>query len=123
MTFSWPWHFISVSEEEKLRRRELLDLRGTLAQMSILVVIITLRVYYTWATAHFPGDIPKTRRRSTSWWDRPLIAGWIETRRQYLLCGIWLLWLLSLAVWRSGDGRFFNLPAYNRRYPYNDRFK
>lgn len=103
MSSSWPWHFVTVSEEEKLQRRELLDLRGALAQVSIVLVIIALRVYQAWATAQIPGDVPKTRRGPSSWWDRPLAAGWIETRRQYLVCSVWLAWLLSLAVWNSGD--------------------
>lgn len=105
MLSSWPWHFIAVSEEEKLRRRELLDLRGTIAQGSIVVVIIALRVYQAWARAQIPGDGPKARRGPNSWWDRPLVTGWIETRRQYLVCGIWVSWLFSLAVWSSGDGK------------------
>ncbi|KAJ5122083.1 Phenylalanine--tRNA ligase beta subunit [Penicillium atrosanguineum] len=103
MSSTWPWHFITVSEEEKSQRRDLLDLRGVIAQGSILVVIIVLRVYQAWATAQIPGDAPKPRRGLTSWWDRPLVTGWLETRRQYLVCGVWLSWLVGLAVWKSGD--------------------
>ncbi|KAJ5678193.1 uncharacterized protein N7477_003826 [Penicillium maclennaniae] len=103
MSSAWPWHFITVSEEEKSHRRDLLDLRGVIAQGSILVVIIVLRVYQAWATAQIPGGAPKPRR-PISWWDRPLITGWLETRRQYLVCGVWLSWLVGLAVWNSGDG-------------------
>lgn len=122
MSSSWPWHFVPVSEEEKLRRRELLDLRGALAQVSIVVVIIALRAYQAWATAQIPDDVPKTRRGPSSWWDRPLVAGWIENRRQYLVCSVWLAWLLGLAVWNSGDGEF-NISLYNRRNPCNDQTK
>jgi hypothetical protein len=107
MSSGWLWHFITVSDEEKLRRRELLDLRGLIAQGSILVVIIVLRVYQAWATAQIPSDGAKPRRGPASKWDRPLIAGWLETRRQYLVCGVWLSWLVGLAVWNSGDGKSY----------------
>lgn len=105
MSSPWPYAFTSLSEEEKLRRRELLDLRGTYAQWSVIVVIVTLRLYQSWTTAQIPGGTgPKPRRGPSSWWDRPIVVGWIETRRQYLVCGLWLLWLLSLSVWNSGNG-------------------
>lgn len=103
MTPSWPYRFVSLSEEETLRRRELLDLRGSYAQWSVVVVIVVLRLYQSWSTARIAEHAaPKSR---SSWWDRPLVAGWLETRRQYLICGLWLLWLLSLSVWSSGDGK------------------
>lgn len=105
MSSFWPYHFISLTEEEKIRRRELLDLRGSYAQWSIIVAIVVLRVYQSWATAQISADgVPKQHRGPSSWWGRPLVAGWIETRRQYLVCGLWLLWLLSLSVWNSGEG-------------------
>lgn len=105
MPSPWPYHFVSPSEEEKLRRRELLDLRGSFAQWSVIVVIVALRLYQSWATTQISGaSASNPRRGPSSWWDRPLVAGWIETRRQYLVCGLWLLWLLSLSVWSSGEG-------------------
>jgi hypothetical protein len=103
MHFSWPYRFVIPSEEEKLLRRELLDLRGSYAQWSIIAVIIVLRVYQGWAKS-VAEIYPKKRRGPTSWWDRPIVAGWLETRRQHALCGLWLLWLVSLSVWNSGDG-------------------
>jgi hypothetical protein len=103
MDFSWPWRFVTPSEAEKLLRRELLDLRGSYAQWSIIAMIIVLRVYQSWAKS-VTELYSKQRRGPTSWWDRPIVAGWLETRRQYALCGLWLLWLVSLSVWNSGDG-------------------
>jgi hypothetical protein len=106
MEYSWPYRFIlTLSEEEILNRRELLDLRGSYAQWSIIAVIIVLRVYQGWAQSVSATEITsKQRRGPASWWDRPIAAGWLETRRQYALCGLWLLWLISLSVWKSGDG-------------------
>ncbi|KAJ5938822.1 hypothetical protein N7466_001956 [Penicillium verhagenii] len=104
MVFLWPWHFVTVSEEEKLHRRELLDVRGAFAQWSILIVIVILRVIYqTWKTPSQTEKKAKASRGPVSWWDRPLVAGWLETRRQYALCFLWLSWLFGLCVWNSGD--------------------
>ncbi|KAL4793576.1 hypothetical protein BDV19DRAFT_213787 [Aspergillus venezuelensis] len=103
MSSSWPWHFVSVSDSEKQHRRELLTLRGQYAQLSILLAIILFRVY----TAFFASDRqrgrPTARSRPRSWLDAPLFSGWLETRRQYLVCLLWLGWLLSLSIWNTGD--------------------
>ncbi|CAI7637651.1 unnamed protein product [Penicillium manginii] len=107
MSSSWPWHFITIAGDDKIRRRELLDLRGSYAQWSVIIAMSVLRVYQAWAThsaASTNGTAPSRPRRGTvSWWDRPLVAGWIETRRQYLVSGLWLLWLTGLSVWNSGE--------------------
>ncbi|KAL3461529.1 hypothetical protein BJX64DRAFT_158813 [Aspergillus heterothallicus] len=99
MALSWPWHFISLSESEKQHRRELLTLRGYYAQLSILLAIVLLRAY----TASPSINQPTRGRRQRSWLDSPLSAGWVETRRQYLVCLSWLSWLLFLSVWSTGD--------------------
>lgn len=83
----WPYHFISLSEDDKLHRRELLDLRGCYAQWSIIVVIVAIRIF-------------RFATRSTAKWDG-LVSG---KTRQYLVCGLWLLWLVGLSIWNSGDG-------------------
>lgn len=105
MDMFWPYHFVTPSEQEKVRRRELLDLRGSYAQWSIVFMIVAIRAYQFWVQSSAQHDTESKRQRAQLlWWDRPLFAGWLETRRQYALCGIWLLWLLGLAVWNSGDG-------------------
>lgn len=98
----WPYQFVSLSQEEILQRRELLDLRGSIAQWSLLVATFAIKYYQSWVTASVQDN--GTRRQPVSWWDRPIVTGWLESRRQYALCGLWLLWLLSLSVWNSGDG-------------------
>ena len=109
MSFSWPWHFITLSDAEKQHRRELLDLRGFYAQCSILVALVLVRVYKMTLGAA-PATEKPTERRSRrknlerSWLDSPPFAGWMETRRQYIVCLIWLGWLLGLSVWKSGEG-------------------
>ncbi|KAJ5586990.1 uncharacterized protein N7459_002755 [Penicillium hispanicum] len=104
MTLSWPWHFVALSDEDKLHRRELLDLRGSYAQWSVIVVIVAIRIYQGWATAFSSvRGASKPPHGPASGWDRPLIAGSLETRRQYFICGLWLLWLFGLSVWNSGE--------------------
>ncbi|KAL6233436.1 hypothetical protein BDW75DRAFT_215317 [Aspergillus navahoensis] len=103
MSSSWPWHFVAVSDMEKQQRRELLNLRGYYAQLSILLAIVLFRVY----TALFPlgqqHSRPNRRPRQISWLDAPLFSGWFETRRQYSVCLLWLAWLLGLSMWWTGD--------------------
>ncbi|PYI11189.1 hypothetical protein BO78DRAFT_414278 [Aspergillus sclerotiicarbonarius CBS 121057] len=104
MSFSWPWHFVTLSDAEKQQRRELLDLRGFYAQCSVLVALVLVRVYKMTLGAA-PATEKPTERRSRrknperSWLDSPPFAGWMETRRQYIVCLLWLGWLLGL----SGD--------------------
>ncbi|KAJ5278999.1 hypothetical protein N7478_004371 [Penicillium angulare] len=104
MVLSWPWQFVSLSEEETIRRRELLDLRGAFAQWSVMLVIMLLRVTYQgWKSisqANHGADQP---RPPISWWNRPPVTGWLETRKQYAVCGLWLSWLVDLSVWNSGN--------------------
>lgn len=101
MSLSWPYHFVSLSEKEIQRRRDVLDLRGYYAQLSALAVIAAISLY------RFYRGAP-TRRAITkrSWWDSPPFQGWTETRRQYTITLLWLLFLLGLSVWNTGDGRF-----------------
>ncbi|KAJ5384659.1 hypothetical protein N7517_002570 [Penicillium concentricum] len=84
---SWPYHFISLSESDKLHRRELLDLRGYYAQWSVIIVIVAIRIF-------------RFATRSTVKRDGPVSGN----PRRYLVCGLWLLWLLGLSIWNSGDG-------------------
>lgn len=102
----WPYHFVSLSEDEKFHRRERLNARGVYAQSSLVIVLCAVRIYQICATVLFRANGAPSRHGPVSWWDRPPVAGWLETRRQYLVCGLWLGWLLTLAVWRSGDGMF-----------------
>ncbi|KAA8644687.1 putative metalloreductase Fre8 [Aspergillus tanneri] len=105
MSLTWPWHFVSVSPAEKQHRRELLDLRGYYAQGSVLLVIVLTRLYKVYSESTKSADRPNNRRsrRPKSWLDSPPLAGWVETRRQYIFSLIWLGWLLSLSVWNTGD--------------------
>lgn len=100
MSSPWPYQFLALSEEDKVNRRVLLDLRGQYAQWSIIFAILAIKILKALTTINSKNQ----SKRSLSGWDRPLFAGWFETRRQYLICGLWLSWLVALSVWSSGEG-------------------
>ncbi|KKK19044.1 hypothetical protein AOCH_004186 [Aspergillus ochraceoroseus] len=100
---SWPWHFVTVSEAEKQHRRELLDLRGYVAQLAILLAIILIRLYNYSSSLAQKGEKRTPRSRQKSWLDLPPFTGWVEARRQYIICLLWLGGLIGLAVWNTGD--------------------
>lgn len=104
MSSSWPWHFVAVSDAEKQQRRELLTLRGYYAQLSIVIAIGLFRLVVASSSSYHRREKPTGRSRYKPWLDEPLFNGWFETRRQYLICSIWLVWLLSLSTWNTGDG-------------------
>lgn len=104
MSLSWPWHFAPVAAADKQQRRDLLDLRGYIAQCSVIAVVFAIRLYRSYAGHSGYAVKERTQRRQQSWWDLPPLPGWTDTRKQYLVCLAWLGWLLGLSVWRSGDG-------------------
>lgn len=109
-SWAWPWQFVSVSGAEKQQRRQLLDLRGYIAQCSVLAVVLAIRAfqsYHSQGTKRAENAVRRRRRprgRPQSWWNQPLFSRGMETRKHYLVCSIWLGWLLSLSVWRTGNG-------------------
>ena len=103
MEMSWPWRFVSLSPAEVEHRREILDLRGYFAQLSVLLAIIAIRVYQINGRSTVKSQSTASVHQR-SWWDLPPFQHWGETRRQYVVSFIWLGWLLSLAAWNTGDG-------------------
>lgn len=95
----WPYRFIlSLSDEELERRRSILDSRGRYAQVSGLVLLGAFFLYGLTRANQFE------QKRWKSWWDSPAVRGGSETRKQYAITLSWLLWLVSLSIWRTGDG-------------------
>ncbi|PCH07473.1 Hypothetical protein PENO1_011580 [Penicillium occitanis (nom. inval.)] len=98
---AWPYRFIfSVSDEELQRRRNTLDSRGQYAQFSALILLGAFFLYGLGRRTRFEQN------KGKSWWDTPAIRGGSETRKQYAVTLSWLLWLVSLSIWRTGDGEF-----------------
>lgn len=98
---AWPYRFIlSLSDEELERRRDILDSRGHYAQISGLILLGAFFLYGLGQGNRFEQN------KGKSWWDAPAIRGGSETRKQYAVTLSWLLWLVSLSIWRTGDGEF-----------------
>jgi hypothetical protein len=107
MSLAWPWHFTFVSPAEQQHRRELLDLRGYYAQLSVLIALAAFKCYRSsFSHAEYASD---SRRAHRSWWESAPFRGWSETPAQYVACLVWLGWLLGLSMWRSGEGMYFLL--------------
>ena len=108
MSLTWPWHFVTVSPAEKQQRRELLNIRGYYAQGSVLLVIAIVRLYHVYSERTKGAVKPNNRRarKPKSWLDSPPFAGWTETRKQHIVSLLWLVWLVSLSIWNTGDGKY-----------------
>ncbi|PGH08361.1 hypothetical protein GX51_01187 [Blastomyces parvus] len=100
------YHYTSPTPEQKAERRELLNLRGEYAQISTLALLLLFSIYRFGASragGNGNGNGPGTNGGSRSWLDSPLMRGGGETRRQYLVAAAWMVWLLALSAWRTGD--------------------
>lgn len=124
-----PYHFVSLDEEQQVRRRQLLDSYGHFAQLSILLLPL---IYQLGLGVRLL--IGRLQRRNTYqpvkehqspvasgfkqpaiggtgnvWaklrWalDEPVAEGW-GTRKEWFAVGLWGAWLLLLVVKDTGDG-------------------
>lgn len=128
----WPYHFVTLDEEQKHRRRVTLDIYANIAQTSILTALLVIQVYFlaVWLTARlnkqFVTDGTSSPRikeerlgyrngvrgwqvnaKKLKWWfgERVEIAGaYLGSRGQVILALGWLTWLLVLCVPDTGDG-------------------
>ena len=129
---AFGYHFTNPTEVEKLRRRELLTLYPLVAQLSVLGLIVSLKVYFlaSWLTRKCvngdeesrpnspnlkyiqsvgkPNAVARARKwlRKWSWWlgESLHMAGRdVGTSGEWVGGGIWMLWLLTLCIRRTGD--------------------
>ncbi|THZ27431.1 hypothetical protein D6C89_03207 [Aureobasidium pullulans] len=127
------WHFLDLSQDQKLERRRLLDLYGSLAQVSALIPLAILQIYFfigwlqrRWARRNGGDDIPSspqlkkqrsdalpgsvTRSKETwrkvFWWMGDTIDIWgSRVKKGEIVAGVvWTAWLLFLScVQTQGD--------------------
>lgn len=107
----WPYHFVSVTPEQVQERRDLLTLRGQYAQISALLVFVFASVYSRYADKSNKRKPGQEKSKVKAWLDYPPVAGWGETRRQYLITGMWLMWMVGLSMWKTRDGKL-STPSY-----------
>ncbi|OJD17014.1 hypothetical protein AJ78_02858 [Emergomyces pasteurianus Ep9510] len=106
----WPYRYTSPTPEELRQRRELLTLRGEYAQLSTLILLLMFSVY-SFAARRRTGSSKDDKwagGRSSSlplsaWLESPLMRDGTETRGQYLVATVWMMWLFGLSAWRAGD--------------------
>lgn len=119
----WPYRFISLTPSQVQERREVLDVRGTVAQASALLLLACVSLYwrtvesrpkpYLRSQTRLKNGVEEGTDKKRSWLDSPPVSGWRETRRQYLLTLGWAAWLVGLSAWRTGDGRCCSLLFMN----------
>jgi hypothetical protein len=134
----WPWHFVSLNDEQVLLRREILDRYGAYAQLSALIPVLVFQLYrlgvwvlaererervnqgYT-ALPQRPNSLIRKEEKLTSagllksqqnfvlWWlGGDVHFGWGQ-RGHWIGGFLWASWLLFLCVRDTGDGMCTNL--------------
>ncbi len=132
MEMGLPYHFVSLNDEQDLRRRQLLDGYGRFAQLSILLLpliyqlclgirLLTSRRWTsnTQALKEHQSPVVSSFKRPTRgyttnilarirWFlDGELLEGW-NTRQEWLIAGLWTIWLLVL-VFKDTGGDYLHL--------------
>ena len=130
MGFSYA--FVTLNEEQFARRREFLDYSGSVAQGSALTILFA--IYFSQRlhpllkniVSAFSVSQQKERQspvvsrfdrpRASAWairwrrlnWylDNEVVKGWSGwgTKREWIVAGVWTLWLLTLVFIRTGKG-------------------
>lgn len=128
----WPYHFSSLSPDQVLNRRHLLDRYAQIAQLSVLLPLFLIRFsYITHDLLRYfavSGKVKSAEKkhektsgssrsgrnaaasilivwRKHAWWmDGEVWAGW-GTRREAITAGIWAVWLGCCVMWETGDGK------------------
>jgi hypothetical protein len=125
--------FTDLTEAQKHKRRDLLDLHATIAQASIGVVLALIQavILVSWLSQRLgKGDeesrpsspyakheletqrhsvkstVRKGWRRLRWWMGEPLMEGW-GTKGEWVIGSTWIFWLLILCVKETGDGEWF----------------
>lgn len=127
----YPYHFVALNDDQTARRRHLLDGYAQFAQLSILLVPL---IFYLsrgiqlllsklsrqhglqGAKEHGSPVVAKFNRPAASssrnvlarlrWaLEDEVVEGW-GTRQEWLVAGMWAMWLLLLAVKDTGDGMY-----------------
>ena len=129
MAFGYSF-LLTLDESQRQQRRQLLTYYATVAQISFLAVLVTIRIYFalSWLEHKWlsggqdarPGSPYVKHMRlasSTSWsartrryWQRwrwwfgePISMGW-GTTGEWLTGGVWMAWLLLLSCVHTAPG-------------------
>lgn len=123
----FPYHFVTLNDEQNLRRRQLLDGYGQFAQLSVLLLPLiyqlclglrllisrvgssnsqSVKEHQSPVVSGFKkpvrGCSTKLLGRIRWFFDDELLEGW-DTRQEWLIAGLWAMWLLVLVFRDTGD--------------------
>lgn len=130
------WHFLDLNHDQKLERRRLLNLYGSLAQVSALTPLALLQLYFfiiwfqrRWARKHDADAIPSSPhlkkqrldafngpaarfqsfRDKSVWWmgDTLDIWGSRVTKGEMVAGVVWTAWLVFLSCIQTQGGMLF----------------
>lgn len=125
------YRFVDLTDEQRHERRELLDYYGLLAQVSVLVPLLVIQVFFlaSWLKrkiapqcgfdqapsspyakrSHAEQRFQVSKRwRIFLWWcgDSVHVAGvHVGTKGELLGAASWTAWLLLLSFLQTGDGK------------------
>ena len=124
----FPYHFVTLNDEQNLHRRQLLDGYGQFAQLSILLLPLTYQLCLgirLLISRIWPFKTPQAIKEHQSpvvssfkqpargcstnlmvrirWFlDEEVLEGW-NTRQEWLIASLWTMWLLVLVFKDTGD--------------------
>ena len=124
----FPYHFVTLNDEQNLRRRQLLDGYGQFAQLSILLLPLMYQLCLglrLLISRIWPSKSPQPAKEhqspvvssfkqpargysrnfiaQTRWFlDGEVLTGW-GTRQEWLIASLWTMWLLVLVFKDTGD--------------------
>ncbi|KAM0794222.1 ferric reductase like transmembrane component-domain-containing protein [Usnea florida] len=124
----FPYHFVSLTDEQNSHRRQLLDGYGQFAQLSVLLLPLVyqiclgtrLLISRIWpfkpsqaVKEHQSPVVSRFKQPATGYstnvlarvrWflDEEVREGW-NTRQEWLITGLWAIWLLVLVFRDTGD--------------------
>ena len=129
----FPYHFVSLSEEQNTRRRELLTAYGQFAQLSILLIPLLLQISQglrlIFRNLLLQSNAPRTKERQSPapvprkvfdglapsarfGWPKlqwtlgsEVAQGW-GSFNQWIFAAAWGIWLLALILKDTGDGSY-----------------
>ena len=128
----FPYHFVNLNDEQNLRRRQLLDGYGQFAQLSILLLpllyqlCLGVRLLASRAWSSNSQAVKEHQSPVISGFKKParghatrsltrirwflggeILEGW-NTRQEWLIAGLWTMWLLIL-VFKDTDDDYLHL--------------
>lgn len=128
----FPYHFVTLDDEQDLRRRQLLDGYGRFAQFSILLLpliyqlCLGMRLLISRIWTSKPQAAKEHQSPVVSGFKQParghsaillarsrwflggeIVEGW-GTRQEWLIAGLWAMWLLVL-VFKDTDDDYLHL--------------